>query len=74
MKVCSLFVYSKLKINLIERCIEPKVFLIWLLSILQLNDSIKEEIIANQRMIPPGKSLIALNGALISIEDMDLYM
>lgn len=41
---------------------------------MQLNDSIKEEILANQRMIPPGKSLMALNGALIDIDDIDLFM
>lgn len=40
----------------------------------QLNDAIKDEIIANQRMIPPGKSLMALNGALVNIEDLDLYL
>ncbi|XP_051146784.1 UDP-glucose:glycoprotein glucosyltransferase [Andrographis paniculata] len=44
------------------------------LSRMKVNDSIKEEIIANQRMIPPGKSLLALNGALINIEDVDLYL
>ncbi|CDO97565.1 unnamed protein product [Coffea canephora] len=44
------------------------------LSRMKLNDSIKDEIIANQRMIPPGKSLLALNGALINIEDVDLYL
>ncbi|KAL5787384.1 hypothetical protein ACOSP7_004333 [Xanthoceras sorbifolium] len=44
------------------------------LSRMKLNDSIKDEIIANQRMIPPGKSLMALNGALINIEDIDLYL
>jgi UDP-glucose:glycoprotein glucosyltransferase len=42
--------------------------------IVQLDDSIKDEIIANQRMVPPGKSLMALNGALINIEDLDLYL
>jgi UDP-glucose:glycoprotein glucosyltransferase len=25
-------------------------------------------------MVPPGKSLMALNGALINIEDLDLYL
>lgn len=40
----------------------------------QLDNSIKDEIIANQRMVPPGKSLMALNGALINIEDLDLYL
>ncbi|XAR56342.1 hypothetical protein NMG60_11036790 [Bertholletia excelsa] len=44
------------------------------LSRMKLNDSIKDEIIANQRMIPPGKSLMALNGALIDIEDIDLFL
>ncbi|KAK1430222.1 hypothetical protein QVD17_12804 [Tagetes erecta] len=44
------------------------------LSRVKLNDSIKDEILANQRMIPPGKSLMALNGALIDIEDIDLYL
>lgn len=43
------------------------------LSRMKLNASIKDEIIANQRMIPPGKTLMALNGALVNIEDMDLY-
>ena len=41
--------------------------------VLQLNDSVKDEIIANQRMIPPGKSLMGVNGALINIDDVDLY-
>lgn len=41
---------------------------------LQLNDSIKDEIVANQRYMPPGKSLMSLNGALINIEDIDLYL
>lgn len=44
------------------------------LSRMKLNDAIKDEIIANQRMIPPGKSLMALNGALVNIEDLDLYL
>ncbi|XP_071733652.1 UDP-glucose:glycoprotein glucosyltransferase-like [Rutidosis leptorrhynchoides] len=44
------------------------------LSRMKLNDSIKEEILANQRMIPPGKSLMALNGALIDIDDIDLFL
>ncbi|KAL0384582.1 UNVERIFIED_CONTAM: UDP-glucose:glycoprotein glucosyltransferase [Sesamum radiatum] len=44
------------------------------LSRTKLNDSIKQEIVENQRMIPPGKSLMALNGALINIEDIDLYL
>lgn len=44
------------------------------LSRMKLNESIKEEIVSNQRMIPPGKSLMALNGALLNIEDIDLYL
>ncbi|KAJ8755614.1 hypothetical protein K2173_022209 [Erythroxylum novogranatense] len=44
------------------------------LSRMKLNDSVKDEITANQRMIPPGKSLMALNGALINIEDIDLFL
>lgn len=44
------------------------------LSRMKLNDSVKDEIIANQRMIPPGKSLMALNGAIINIDDIDLYL
>ncbi|GLU02935.1 hypothetical protein SLE2022_201650 [Rubroshorea leprosula] len=44
------------------------------LSRMKLNDSIKDEIVANQRMIPAGKSLMALNRALINIEEIDLYM
>ncbi|KAI4967941.1 hypothetical protein ZWY2020_010394 [Hordeum vulgare] len=44
------------------------------LSRMKVDDSIKDEIIANQRMVPPGKSLMALNGALVNIEDLDLYL
>ncbi|KAL6643108.1 hypothetical protein ACP70R_021289 [Stipagrostis hirtigluma subsp. patula] len=44
------------------------------LSRMKLDDSIRDEIVANQRMVPPGKSLMALNGALINIEDLDLYL
>ncbi|CAA7402965.1 unnamed protein product [Spirodela intermedia] len=43
------------------------------LSRTKLSNSIKEEIIANQRMVPPGKSLMAINGALINIDEIDLY-
>ncbi|KAG0448863.1 hypothetical protein HPP92_027626 [Vanilla planifolia] len=43
------------------------------LSRMKLNESVKEEIIANQRMVPPGKSLMALNGALINIEEVDVF-
>ncbi|KAK4757504.1 hypothetical protein SAY87_018805 [Trapa incisa] len=44
------------------------------LSRMKLNESVKDEILANQRMIPPGKSLMALNGALLNIEDIDLFL
>lgn len=44
------------------------------LSRMKLNESIKDEIIANQRMVPPGKSLMALNGALLDIDVIDLYL
>ncbi|XP_074311136.1 UDP-glucose:glycoprotein glucosyltransferase-like [Silene latifolia] len=44
------------------------------LSRMKLNDSVKDEILANQRMVPPGKSLMAINGGLINIEDIDLYL
>ncbi|KMS95940.1 hypothetical protein BVRB_003480 isoform A [Beta vulgaris subsp. vulgaris] len=44
------------------------------LSRMKLNDSVKDEILANQRMVPPGKSLLALNSALINIEEIDLYL
>lgn len=43
------------------------------LSRMKLNQSIKDEIITNQRMVPPGKSLIAINGDLINIESIDLF-
>ncbi|CAN1305583.1 UDP-glucose:glycoprotein glucosyltransferase [Linum perenne] len=43
------------------------------LSRMKLNDSVKGEITANHRMIPPGKSLLALNGALLNVDDIDLY-
>ncbi|KAJ1419971.1 UDP-glucose:Glycoprotein Glucosyltransferase [Sesbania bispinosa] len=44
------------------------------LSRMKLDDSVQDEITANQRMIPPGKSLMALNGALLNVEDIDLYL
>ncbi|KAK7302415.1 hypothetical protein RJT34_13304 [Clitoria ternatea] len=44
------------------------------LSRMKLDDSVRDEIMANQRMIPPGKSLMALNGALVNVEDIDLYL
>ncbi|KAK9134686.1 hypothetical protein Syun_014016 [Stephania yunnanensis] len=43
------------------------------LSRMKIDDSIKDEINANQRMLPPGKSLLALNGALVNIEDIDIF-
>ncbi|KAK7399679.1 hypothetical protein VNO78_10868 [Psophocarpus tetragonolobus] len=44
------------------------------LSRMRLDNSVREEIMANQRMVPPGKSLMALNGALVNVEDVDLYL
>jgi len=44
------------------------------LDVQQLDDSVRDEIMANQRMIPPGKSLMAINGALVNVEDVDLYL
>ncbi|KAK7283126.1 hypothetical protein RIF29_12431 [Crotalaria pallida] len=44
------------------------------LSRMKVDDSLRDEIMANQRMIPPGKSLMALNGALLNVEDIDLYL
>ncbi|XP_045817511.1 UDP-glucose:glycoprotein glucosyltransferase-like isoform X2 [Trifolium pratense] len=44
------------------------------LSRMKLDDSVRDEITANQRMIPPGKSLMALNGALLNVEDIDLNL
>lgn len=56
-------------INFVICCSDENV-----LMFMQLNDSVKDEIIANQRMIPPGKCLMGLNGALVNIEDIDLYV
>ncbi|RDY03533.1 UDP-glucose:glycoprotein glucosyltransferase, partial [Mucuna pruriens] len=44
------------------------------LSRMKLDDSVRDEITENQRMIPPGKSLMALNGALVNVEDVDLHL
>ncbi|XP_057737491.1 UDP-glucose:glycoprotein glucosyltransferase [Arachis stenosperma] len=44
------------------------------LSRMKLDEAVQDEIVANQRMVPPGKSLMALNGALVNIEDVDLYL
>ncbi|KAI7751028.1 hypothetical protein M8C21_007077 [Ambrosia artemisiifolia] len=61
-------------LTLFIRCKKStKIFLVLCLTCL-LDDSIKDEILSNQRMIPPGKSLMALNGALIDIEDIDLFL
>lgn len=85
MKVCNVIItdlvcYEKEKVAvrwtryLAER--NYGILFSWLnrVNVWQLNDSVKDEIIANQRMIPPGKSLMAINGALINIEDIDLYL
>ncbi|KAH9602156.1 hypothetical protein KSS87_023287 [Heliosperma pusillum] len=34
------------------------------LSRMKLNESVKDEILANQKMVPPGKSLMAINGGI----------
>jgi len=47
---------------------------LWNCDLQQLDDSVRDEIMANQRMIPPGKSLMAINGALVNVEDVDLYL
>ncbi|XP_078432136.1 EMS-MUTAGENIZED BRI1 SUPPRESSOR 1 isoform X2 [Wolffia australiana] len=44
------------------------------LSRTKANSSIREEIIANQQMVPPGRSLMAINSALINLDDIDLYV
>ena len=41
--------------------------------VLQINETIKEEIMANQRLLPPGKNLVAINGALLNLETVDLF-
>ncbi|KAJ7513700.1 hypothetical protein O6H91_23G011200 [Diphasiastrum complanatum] len=43
------------------------------LSRMEINDTIKDEIVTNQKMLPPGKTLIAINGALVNAEDLDLF-
>lgn len=40
---------------------------------LQINDTIKEEIMSNQRLLPAGKNLMAINGAILNIETIDLF-
>lgn len=37
----------------------------------KLNDSIKDEIVANPQMVLNGRPLIAINRALLNIEDID---
>ncbi|CAM6098919.1 unnamed protein product [Calypogeia fissa] len=43
------------------------------LSRMQLNETIKEEIVVNQRMVPPGRNLFAINGALVNPDTLDLF-
>ncbi|XP_024372023.1 UDP-glucose:glycoprotein glucosyltransferase isoform X2 [Physcomitrium patens] len=43
------------------------------LSRMQINDTIKEEIMSNQRLLPAGKNLMAINGAILNIETIDLF-
>eukprot|EP00250_Pteridium_aquilinum_P011892 c20372_g1_i1 orf=227-5122(+) len=43
------------------------------ISRLKLNETIKEEIVANQRLVNPGKNMLAINGALINLESLDMY-
>ncbi|KAL3679974.1 hypothetical protein R1sor_022930 [Riccia sorocarpa] len=43
------------------------------LSRAQLNSTVKEEITQNQRMIPPGKNLFAVNGALVNPDILDIF-
>ncbi|KAH7387951.1 hypothetical protein KP509_16G050200 [Ceratopteris richardii] len=43
------------------------------ISRLKLNETIKEEIIANQKLVVPGKNMFAINGALVDLEGLDLY-
>ncbi|MCO5576449.1 hypothetical protein L7F22_030259 [Adiantum nelumboides] len=43
------------------------------ISRLKLNETIKEEIVSNQRLVNPGKNMLAINGALINLEGLDLY-
>jgi UDP-glucose:glycoprotein glucosyltransferase len=40
---------------------------------LQVNETIKDEIVSNQQMLPPGKNLVAINGALINLETVDIF-
>uniref|UniRef100_A0A7N0UES8 UDP-glucose:glycoprotein glucosyltransferase n=1 Tax=Kalanchoe fedtschenkoi TaxID=63787 RepID=A0A7N0UES8_KALFE len=67
-------VHSSDPLQSMEQISQNFPLLVSKLSCIKLNASIKNEIIANQRMIPPGKSIMALNGGLINIEDLDLYM
>ncbi|KAL2613121.1 hypothetical protein R1flu_024813 [Riccia fluitans] len=43
------------------------------LSRAQLNSTVKEEVMQNQRMIPPGKNLFAVNGALVNPDVLDIF-
>ncbi|BFI40446.1 UDP-glucose:glycoprotein glucosyltransferase [Marchantia polymorpha subsp. ruderalis] len=40
---------------------------------MQLNDTVKEEIANNQRRVPPGKNLFAINGALVNPDTLDIF-
>ncbi|KAI5067704.1 hypothetical protein GOP47_0018232 [Adiantum capillus-veneris] len=43
------------------------------ISRLKLNETIKDEIVANQKLVNPGKNMLAINGALINLEGLDLH-
>jgi UDP-glucose:glycoprotein glucosyltransferase len=43
------------------------------LSRMQVNETIKDEIVSNQQMLPPGKNLVAINGAVINLETVDIF-
>jgi UDP-glucose:glycoprotein glucosyltransferase len=38
-----------------------------------VNETIKDEIVSNQQMLPPGKNLVAINGAVINLETVDIF-
>ncbi|XP_024522450.1 UDP-glucose:glycoprotein glucosyltransferase-like isoform X1 [Selaginella moellendorffii] len=43
------------------------------LSRMKINETIKQEIVSNQQMISPGRNLLAINGALVNPESLDLF-
>ncbi|KAG0591180.1 hypothetical protein KC19_1G156300 [Ceratodon purpureus] len=43
------------------------------LSRMQMNETIKEEIMSNQRLLPAGKNLVSINGALLNLDTLDLF-